>query len=193
MIHQQVDGTSLANANVKWSLASLFNHVKVDDKQVFLDSNDLFPCLTATAPRGYDVDNFFKFEMSPYPPLLFKDVLMHKIDKPTLRKVFLKDGDRVKLWWLKGATYKDFAYKLMSYVCRHYNTAAIVFDSYNNPLSKKTNAHTRRSPIRFQNVVINESNIFHSTQENFLSNENSNIGIIILFSTYFEKDSQVVI
>ena len=81
----------------------------------------------------------------------------------------------------------------MSYICRYYNTATIVFDSYNNPLSKKTNAHTRRSPIRFQNVVINESNIFHSTPENFLSNENSNTSIIILISTYLEKDSQVVI
>ena len=87
---------------------------------------------------------FFKFEISPYPPSLFKDVFMHKIDKPTLRKVFLKDGDRVnvdtvlpssyvlegralfhQLWWLKGATYKDFAYKLMSYVCRHYNITTL--------------------------------------------------------------------
>lgn len=40
---------------------------------------------------------FFKFEISPYPPSLFKDVFMHKIDKPTLRKVFLKDGDRVNV------------------------------------------------------------------------------------------------
>ena len=91
MIHQQVDGTSLANANVKRQLASLFNHVKADYKQVFLDSNDLFTRLTATAQRGYNVDNFFKFEMSPYPLSLFKDVLMHKIDQPTLRNVFLKD------------------------------------------------------------------------------------------------------
>ena len=59
MIHQQVDGTSLGNANVKRRLASSFNHVKADYKQVFLDSNDLFTRLTATGQRGYDVDNFF--------------------------------------------------------------------------------------------------------------------------------------
>ena len=64
--------------------------------------------------------------MSQNPPSVFKDALMHKPDKPTLRKVLLKDEDRVnvdtvvsssyaldgralfhQLRWLKGSTYKD--------------------------------------------------------------------------------------
>ena len=72
--------------------------------------------------------------------------------------------------WLKGSTYKDLAQSYVPYVFRHYNNATIVFDGYNNPLSINTNTDTRRSPIRCQDVVINEINIF---QEKFLSKENN--------------------
>ena len=91
---------------------------------------------------------------------------------------------------LKGSTYKDLDQSYVSYV-RH--TATIVFDGYNNLLSTKTNAPTRRSPIRCQDDVINESNIFHSTQEKSPSNENNKISIITLISKYLGEDGQVVI
>ena len=165
----------------------MFNVINVDDKQVFLDSSVLFTRLTAIAQREDDVEKYFKFEMSPYLPSLFKDAVMHNPDKPTLRKVLLKDEDRVnvdtvvpssyvldgralfhQLRWLKGSTYKDLTQSYVSYVCHHYNTATIVFDGYSNPLSMKTNARTRRSAIRCQDVVINESNIFNSTQPSSL-------------------------
>ena len=45
------------------------------------------------------------------------------------------------------------------YVRHHYNTATIVFDPYNNPLSTKTNAHTRRNPIRCQVVVNGDADL----------------------------------
>ena len=87
--HQQLDGTSLANANIKrrgcfHSLASLFSIIKVDDRQVFMDSSVLFTRLTAIAQREDDVKEYFKFEMSPYPQSLFKGALMYKPDKLTL-------------------------------------------------------------------------------------------------------------
>ena len=68
-----------------------------------------------------------------------------------------------------------------------------MFDSYNNLLSTKTNAHTRRSPIRCQDVVINESNIFHSAQETYLSKENNKTCIITLIFKYLDKGDQLVI
>ena len=76
-IHQQLDGSSLANANIKrrdcfTSLASLFNIVKVDDKQVFLDPIVLFTQLTAIAQREDDVEKYFPFEMSPIHPSFSK-------------------------------------------------------------------------------------------------------------------------
>lgn len=78
----------------------------------------------------------------------------------------------------------------MSYV-RH--TATIVFDGYNNLLSTKTNAPTRRSPIRCQDIVINESNIFHPAQETYLSKENNKTCIITLIFKYLDKGDQLLI
>ena len=68
-----------------------------------------------------------------------------------------------------------------------------MFDGYNNLLSAKTNAHTRRSPIRCQDIVINESNIFHSAQETYLSKENNKTCIITLIFKYLDKGDQLVI
>ena len=71
-IHQQLEETSLANANIKQqivnSLASLFNIIKVDDKQVFLDCNVFFSHITTIAQREDDVEKYFTFEMLTYPP-----------------------------------------------------------------------------------------------------------------------------
>ena len=216
-IHQQLDGSSLANANIKRqdcfnSLASLFNIIKVDDKQVFLDPIVLFTRLTAIAQREDDVEKHFQFEMSPYPPCLFKDALIRKPDKPALRKMLLKDKHIVNVYavvlssyvldggallhqvrWSKGSTNKDLAMSYVSYVRHLYNTTTIVFDGYNNPASTKTNAHARRSSVRCQDIVINESNVFYSSQEKFLSNENNKTSFITLISKYLEEDDQAVI
>lgn len=126
--------------------------------------------------------------------------------------VLLKDEDRVNvdtvvprsyvldsrallhpLRWLKGSTYKDLAQSYVLYAFHHYNTATIVLDSYNNSSPTKTNTHTRRSPIRCQDIVTNENNTFHSTQEKFLSNENKKTSIVTFISKYLDEGSQVVI
>ena len=57
--------------------------------KVFFNPNALF------TQREYDMEKYVKLEMFPYPPSLFKDALTRKPGKPTLRKVFLKDEDRV--------------------------------------------------------------------------------------------------
>ena len=47
----------------------------------------------------------------------------------------------------------------MPYVRCHYSTATIVFDAYNNPLSTKPNAYTRRNPISCQVVVNRDADL----------------------------------
>ena len=85
------------------------------------------------------------------------------------------------------------AQSYVSYVHRHYYTVTIVFDGCKNHFSAKKNAYTKRNPVRCQDVVNNASNIFCSTQEKFLSNENNKLSIIILISKYLEEDSEVAI
>ena len=63
--------------------------------KVFFNPYALFTWVAAIAQREYDMEKYFKLEMSPYPPSLFKDALTRKPGKPTLRKVFLTDEDRV--------------------------------------------------------------------------------------------------
>ena len=81
----------------------------------------------------------------------------------------------------------------MPYVRQHYKTATILLEGYNNPLSAKINAHTRRNPFRCQDVANYKNNIYHFTEENVLSDENNQASIITLISKYLEKDGQIVI
>ena len=61
VIHQKLERTSFGNGNIKWrdyfhSMAPLFNIIKVDDKQVFLNPNNLFTRLIAIAQRVDDLE-----------------------------------------------------------------------------------------------------------------------------------------
>ena len=135
--------------------------------------------MVAIALREDDIVKYFKFEMSPYPPSLFKDGLMRKANKPALRKVLLHDESAIEIddyqqcsyvldggallhrvRWLNGSTFKELAKCYVEYVRRHYVSATIVFDGYKSRTSTKSNEHARRHGNDTQNVVVMENNTF---------------------------------
>ena len=54
-----------------------------------MSSTVLFTRLAAIAQREEDVEQYFALELTNQPQALFKDVLMRKPDKSSLRKVLL--------------------------------------------------------------------------------------------------------
>ena len=98
-IHKKLDGETMATATIKRkdqfkSLESLINTVKIGDSSEIINPTILFTRLTAMAQREEDVEKYFNYEMSPFPPSLFKDGLMRKPDKP-LRKAIMKVNDAI--------------------------------------------------------------------------------------------------
>ena len=100
-IHKKLDGETMATATIKWkdqskSLESLINTVKIGDSSKIINPTILLTRLTAMAQREEDVEKYFNYEISPFPPSLFKDGLMRKSDKPSLRKAIMKVNDALK-------------------------------------------------------------------------------------------------
>ena len=111
------------------------------------------------------MEKYFAYEMSPSPPSLFKDGLMKKPDKSSHRKALMKMDDAIgkedileqtsafvldggalvhRVRWAKDASFRDLANTYVSYVHRHYGSATVVFDGYND-MSTKDNEHIRRA------------------------------------------------
>ena len=78
-------------------LASLLNTVKVDEVQVYVSTTVLFTRLAAIAKRKENEEKYFDYELAKEPMSLFKNNLMRSPDKPSLRKVLLKDDDAISM------------------------------------------------------------------------------------------------
>ena len=158
----------------------------------FVNPKVLFTRLTALAQWKDDVAAYFKYELAVFPPSFFKDGLMRKLDKPSLRRALLQNTDGIEkdnlspqvLYTIdggalhptdtmkKGWTFQNVAKHYMAYVKRYYGKESyIVFDGYDKP-STKSIKHTRRSALnRCPNINIVEANTVQCTQDQFLSNE----------------------
>ena len=146
------------------------------------------------------------------PASLFKNDLMRKPDKASLRNVFLTDkatvnpgiivGQHVldggnllyRVHWQKGMKFKEIAETYVRYVRKNYGDAYLVFDGYDDKISTKSNAHAIRSKSKgsSQNVIIREENEVPYTKERFLSNNHNKTQLISLLSDYLKSDGQIV-
>lgn len=193
-------------------LQSLVSVVKINEQPEYIDPSILFTRLTAVALREENVEQYFRYEMSPYPPSLFKDALMRKANKPALRKALMSEEEAIsneriptgssyvidggalvhRVRWLNEATFQEIAKMYVSYVRRHYGTASIVFDGYED-LSTKSNEHLRRIKSKCEDIIVNEINTLATThQERFLSNEYNKRQLITLISQHLLSDGQQV-
>ena len=179
----------------------------------YVNPKVLFTRLTALAQWKDDVETYFKYELAVFPPSFFKDGLMRKLDKPSLRKALLQNTDGIekdnlspqvlytidggallhRVRWMKGWTFQNVAEHYMAYVKRYYGKEAyIVFDGYDKP-STKSIEHTRRSTLnRCPNINIVEANTVPCTQDQFLSNERNKAQLIRFVSRYLQNDGHTV-
>lgn len=176
---------------------------------VYIDPTILFTRLTAIAQQEDEIEKYFQYEMSVFPLSLFKDGLMRKPDKPSLRKAIMPDSAALqrdqlperlfyvidggalihRVRWMKGDTFGSIANQYVIYVRKHYGVGArIVFDGYGKP-STKSNEHSRRTiSKRCQDLDILEANINPCTQDQLLSNETNKSKFITLISEYLKQD-----
>ena len=100
-IPKSFDGESIATAVVCKKdclkpLEALKSTIKIDKNMEYVNTKVLFTRLTALAQREDNVQAYLKYEIVVFPPLLFKDGLMRKPDKPSLRKALLPNTGSIE-------------------------------------------------------------------------------------------------
>ena len=65
--------------------------------KVYINSTVLFTRLSTVAKREENEESYFYYEMTNEPMSLFKNMMMRKPDKPSLRKALVTDAESNKL------------------------------------------------------------------------------------------------
>ena len=217
-IHETLDNFAFTQAKIKRkmqlkSLCSLTDSVNIPgEKVVQLNPANLFVRLAAVAQREENVEKYFEYEMTNYPMSIFKENMIRKPDKASLRKIILPeeiqspnknftgtyvlDGGALlqRVTWSKGMQFKDITSEYSKYIIRNYGLACIVFDGYDDALSLKSTEHQRRTMKNgsSRSVVICEENESPYTKERFLSNTENKKSLISLLSTKLTIDGHHV-
>ena len=69
------------------------NTVTINEKKVYINSTALFTRLAAVTKREENKESYFYYEMTNEPMSLFKNMMMLKSDKPSLRKALVTDEE----------------------------------------------------------------------------------------------------
>ena len=156
----------------------------------------LFTRLAAIAQSDDNVEQYFEYEMTPASMSLFKNNLMRKPDKASVRKTilgndqsYLKDTDQWKpdfnncifsvdgaallnrVRFKKGMKFKEIAMLYVNYVRRNYRSSYIIFDGYRTATPKASEHKRRQEGKKAQAVIIDEENEVPYSYAEFLMNE----------------------
>ena len=124
----------------------------------YINSIALFTRLAAVVKREENEESYFYYEMTNESMSLFKNMMMHKPDKPSLRKALVtnEESNKVDLtlrqnnhsyvmnggallhrvYWIKGSNFKKIAKIYVQYIRKHYGKCYIVFDGYESASTK---------------------------------------------------------
>ena len=86
------------------------NTVTLDEVKVYINSTALFTRLAAVAKREENEESYFYYKMTNEPMSLFKNLMMRKPDKPSLRKSLVTDEESNKLDLTSGQS--NYSYKM---------------------------------------------------------------------------------
>jgi len=121
-------------------LDTLSNTVKISQEKVYINSLTLFTRLVAVAKKDRNEERYFRFALTTEPMSLFKEMMMRKPDKPSLRKAIVKETGTIdvdmkndscmcvidggallhRVCWIKGSTFKEIGGNFVNYVRKHY-------------------------------------------------------------------------
>lgn len=196
VIQNGLDNTPFIEATFKRKhqvkcLESLSQRISSKNEERIADPKTMFNRMITVAEREDDIESFFEFELTPEPMALFKDGMLRKPDKPSLRKVIMPEENSIhkedivkicetvldggallhRVRWSKGKKFFEISDAYLRYIRKNYDSkVTVVFDGYEDE-SIKSHEHQRRNLVpQSCNVEIHPNNQVPFTQDRFLSN-----------------------
>ena len=196
-----MEDASVSRKDQARTLDFLQARVKINNTEIKIDPLILFCRVTSLLEReedGRQVENI-RYELTPEPNSLFKDGMMRKPTKSSLRNHIIKKNYRAvkphgnicvvgggtvlhKAPWTLQSTYSEFADSFITYLnskCGHNDCIHVVFDGYTDMFSLKCTEHSKRGQITISsNVSVGAEMKVTTKRESFLRNKNNKIQFI---------------
>ncbi|GBN06895.1 hypothetical protein AVEN_240013-1 [Araneus ventricosus] len=189
------------------TLASISSSVKICNISIVVDLHILFHRLCIAKQSDDDLEAFFKFELSPFPILLFTGESMRKGTKSSLYTSFspvtedvkpegsqyvVVDGGHLlhKIVWRQQATFGAIADRYVQYLNNKYGQdIAVICDGFPDDDKKNTkNCERLRRAAHFSpDVMFHEETVLQYTKEKLLANECNKKRFIKLLKKAFQK------
>ncbi|GBM95649.1 hypothetical protein AVEN_78793-1 [Araneus ventricosus] len=189
------------------TLASINSFVKICNISIVVDPHILFHRLCIAKQSDNDLKAFFKFELSPFPILLFTGESMRKGTKSSLYTSFSPITDDVKpegsqyvvvdgghllhkIVWRQQATFGAIADRYVQYLNNKYGQdIAVIFDGFPDDDKKSTkNCERLRRAAHFSpDVMFHEETVLQYTKEKLLANECNKKRFIELLKKALQK------
>ena len=208
VLHEKLNGLTFnSKISIKGkirNLSQLMKTVKLNDKQVFVDSLKLFNRLVLISDRETSIEESLKYELTVVPMSLFDDhQMMRKPNKSALGQYLKKldtqmvnpnnnnitviiDGGWLlhQLSTFQGcSTYKEVALNYLKIIPTNRSQVVVVFDGYSP--STKDHEHRRRVKDYCSDIRITKSTACTVTKKKLLVNSNNKKGLIDLICEVF--------
>lgn len=188
-------------------LKSAFSKISlVSDDVVVVDSETLFRRMLLCKPSDAEFEEYFDFELAPYPTSIFDGFNMRKNKKSDLYEFFTPvedtsinnihhviDGGYLlhKIVWNTNETFAEISRKFINHLKTFYKDCTVVFDGYpSNPsIGTKSAERLRRINQIGPGLQIKDDLKPLSKPDKFLSNESNKKKFISYLIKKFKEDN----
>ncbi|KAL4718517.1 hypothetical protein ACJJTC_010356 [Scirpophaga incertulas] len=190
MTGQTFNNIKLKRADRVLPLLSASSVIKVHNEKVPMDPALLFQRMSITKTFQDELEQFFAYELAPYPLSLFDAVGMRKTMKSALyncfdclnfeidnaNAIYIIDGGYLlhHVVWNRDETFHVIFEKYVQYIQRHFgHNSVIVFDGYTDHTKNIKAAEQRRRTIKTSSsvdIVFDRSMKVSTNQQQFLAN-----------------------
>ena len=200
-IMEDISGTNfkdlkLSRSKLVKTIASSNSAITIDKNKVEIDPDVLFHRICVIKKTDEEMQDYLKWELSPFPQAYFNTFGMLKNTKSDLYSLFKKvsinvrdptrthfviDGGFLihKVKWTLGQIFSSIMNNYIKYIRNNYGSkCTVIFDGYESLTTKATERSRRAKQKASADVHFNETMILKVNQENFLLNSKNKMNII---------------
>lgn len=194
-------------------LSTIISSIKSKDNSIVaIDPNLLFQRMTAIRKNDETLQEYFHYELSPYPMSIFNDGLMRKTAKAKLFDLFASenkdtitlseclfviDGGMLlhRVRWSQNESLQEIMNKYISYVKNNFgNDVIIAFDGYdfNTSSTKSAERLQRSTSASSTDILFTEIMAITVQQDKFFGNINNKTRFIKYLTQSLQKNNIIV-
>ncbi|PZC75227.1 hypothetical protein B5X24_HaOG206534 [Helicoverpa armigera] len=203
----KMTGKTFNNIKLKRSqkvlpLLAVSSTVKIHEEEVPIDPVLLFQRMSITKDFEDEIENFFEYELAPYPLSLFDAAGMRKTTKSAIYDCFQPVNTEVNFTnatyiidggyllhhvvWDRDETFSVIFDKYVQYLRRHYgHTVTVVFDGYSDSTKNIKASEQRRRTAKISSsseIIFDEFMTVPGNQHQFFANSNNKSRFISMLS-----------